>query len=161
MEIEYLNAGFVLFIHMVVIDKEFCEYGGQVHYDEEMRGIKDTNLFNSALLEPKQSFDGKDLYPDIIFKAACYLRSFSMNHPFFDGNKRTALLSTMIFLEMNGYKITGSNEELYQLVKTVVENKMEIEEIVEKIRPYIRISKMSKLKQALKKYNNILTNKKN
>lgn len=159
MEIEYLNAGFVLFIHMVVIDEEFCEYGGQVHYDQEMRGIKDTNLFNSALLEPKQSFAGKDLYPDIISKAACYLRSFSMNHPFFDGNKRTALLSAMTFLEMNGYKITGNNEELYQLVKTVVEEKMAIEQIINKIKPYIRISKMGKLKQALKKFNRIMPNK--
>ena len=144
---------------MVVIDEEFCEYGGQVHYDQEMRGIKDTNLFNSALLEPKQSFAGKDLYPDIISKAACYLRSFSMNHPFFDGNKRTALLSAMTFLEMNGYKITGNNEELYQLVKTVVEEKMAIEQIVNKIKPYIRISKMGKLKQALKKFNRIMPNK--
>lgn len=147
MHIEYLSAEFVLFIHMVVIDKEFCEYGEQVHYNEEMRGIKDTNLFNSALLQPKQSFESKDLYPDIVSKAACYLRSFSMDHPFFDGNKRTALLSTMAFLEMNGYKITGTNEELYQLTKNVVENKLNIEQIIDKIRPYIKISTTSKLKE--------------
>ena len=159
MDIEYLNAGFVLFIHTVVIDEEFCEYGGQVNYDAEMRGIKDTNLFNSALLEPKQSYGGKDLYPDIISKAACYLRSFSMNHPFFDGNKRTALMSMIIFLEMNGYKTTGSNEELYQLVKTVVEERMTIEQIVNKIKPYIRISKIGKLKQALKRFNRIEINR--
>ena len=40
-DIEYLSAEFVLFIHMVVIDEEFCEYGEQVHYDKEMRGIKE------------------------------------------------------------------------------------------------------------------------
>lgn len=159
MEIEYLNAGFVLFIHMVVIDEEFCEYGGQVRYDEEMRGIKDVNLFNSALLEPMQSFDNYDLYPDIISKAACYLRSFSMNHPFFDGNKRTALLSTIIFLEMNGYRVTGNNDELYELVKEIVENKMSIEQIIEKITPYIRVSKMGKLKQTLKHFNRNVKNK--
>ncbi len=65
----------------------------------------------------------------------------------------------MTFLEMNGYKITGNNEELYQLVKTVVEEKMAIEQIVNKIKPYIRISKMGKLKQALKKFNRIMPNK--
>ncbi len=146
MHIEYLSTEFVLFIHMVVIDEEFCEYGNQFKYDEEMRGIKDINLFKSALLEPKQTFENKDLYPDIISKAACYLRSFSMNHPFFDGNKRTALISAMAFLEMNGYKITGNNEELYQLTKKVVENKMSVEQIIDKIKPYIRISKYSKLK---------------
>ncbi len=153
MKIEYINANFVLFIHMVVIDQEFCEYGEQVRYDNEMRGIKDTNLFNSALWEPKQTFDGKDLYPDIISKAACYLRSFSMNHPFFDGNKRTALLSTMVFLEMNGYRITGDNEELYQLVKRAVVEKKSVEQIAEDLKPYIRISKMSKLKSIFKLFN--------
>ena len=69
-DIEYLSAEFVLFIHMVVIDEEFCEYGEQVHYDKEMRGIKDINLFSSALMLPQQSFDGKDLYPDIVSKAS-------------------------------------------------------------------------------------------
>lgn len=73
-----------------------------------------------------------------------------MNHPFYDGNKRTALISTLIFLEMNGYKIRGSNEELYSLVKEIVEQKSSISQITEKIKPYIRISKMSKFKNLFK-----------
>lgn len=155
MEVEYLTPEFVIFIHMVVIDEKFCEYGGQVRYKDEMRGIKDINLFKSALYEPQQSFGGQDLYPDIINKAACYLRSLAMNHPFYDGNKRTALISTLIFLEMNGYKIRGSNEELYSLVKEIVEQKSSISQITEKIKPYIRISKMSKFKNLFKIINKI------
>lgn len=154
MYIEYLSAEFIFFIHTVAIDEEFCEYGGQVRYAEEMRGVKDKNLFESAVFEPQQSFAEQDLYPDIISKAACYLRSIAMNHPFYDGNKRTALLSTIVFLEMNGYKVTGSNDELYNLVKEIVEQKNSIEEISEKIKPYIRASKMNKIKKIFKDGNN-------
>lgn len=159
MEIEYLTLEFVMYIHMVVIDEKFCEYGNQVRYSNEMRGIKDINLFNSAVSLPQQSFDGQDLYPDIISKAACYLRSLAMNHPFHDANKRTALLSTSIFLEMNGYKMIGTNDELYNLVKEVVELKSSVEEIAEKIKPYVRISKMGKLKRALRNINNAFKRK--
>lgn len=152
-DIEYLSAEFVLFIHMVVIDEEFCEYGEQVHYDKEMRGIKDTNLFSSALMLPQQSFDGKDLYPDILSKASCYLRSFSMNHPFYDGNKRTAVTATVAFLEMNGYKIEVTNEELYLFVKKVVEDKMQVKQISEELQHYVRKSKMSEFKKIFREFN--------
>ena len=147
MEVEYLTSDFVFFIHAVAIDKEFCVYGEQVKYSNELRGIKDTNLYNSALYEPKQSFDGQDLYPDVITKASCYLRSFAMDHPFHDGNKRTAVLATIVFLEMNGYKTTCTNQELYQLVKNIVENKSEVKEIAEQLKRYVRVSKMSKFKE--------------
>lgn len=73
MEVEYLTPEFVIFIHMVVIDEKFCEYGGQVRYKDEMRGIKDINLFKSALYEPQQSFGGQDLYPDIINDESSFL----------------------------------------------------------------------------------------
>lgn len=153
MEIEYLTPEFVIYIHLIAIDEEFCEYGGQVRYDNEMRGIKDINLFSSAIYEPKQSFGGKDLYPDIISKASCYLRSLAMNHPFYDGNKRTALLCTVVFLEMNGYRVTGTDDELYNLVKEIVQERSNIEQISNKIKPYIRKSKMNKFKNAFIKIN--------
>lgn len=153
MEVEYLSEELVFLIHMVAIDEKFCEYGEQVRYAEEMRGVKDKNLFKSAVLEPQQSFDGQDLYPDIISKASCYLRSLSMNHPFYDGNKRTALLATLIFLEMNGYRVIGSNNQMYNLVKEIVEQKNNIEEISEKIKPYIRVSKIGFFRKAFKEVN--------
>ena len=118
-----------------------------------MRGIKDTSLFSSALMLPQQSFDGKDLYPDVISKASCYLRSFSMNHPFYDGNKRTAATATMAFLEMNGYKIMITNKELYLFVKKVVEDKMQVNKITEELQHYVRKSKMSGLKKIFREFN--------
>lgn len=154
-EVEYLKGSFILYIHLVAIDEEFCEYDGHSKYKSEMRGIKDYPLLDSAINEPKKSFDGQDLYPDIISKASCYLRSLAMNHPFYDGNKRTALLSTIIFLEINGFKITGSDEELYRVTREIVEEKSSIDEIKEKIKPYIRVSGKSKMKEAFKKINSL------
>ena len=155
MEIEYLNPDFVLYIHFVAIDDSFCEYDGHVKYDEEMRGIKDVDLFLSAIEQPKATFDGKDLYPTIVSKAACYLRSLAMNHPFFDGNKRTALLSTVVFLEMTGYKMTSDDDTLYNIVKNIVEQKKTIGEIEKILTENIRISKMSKFKEKFKILNKI------
>lgn len=152
-DIEYLSEKLVFYIHLVAIDKEFCEYDGHIKYSDEMRGIKNFSLFDSAIHEPMKSFGGIDLYPSILEKAACYLRSLAMNHPFHDGNKRTALLSMIIFLELNGYKITCDNNKLYNITKEIVENKNSIQEIVEKIEPYIRVSKMSKIKEIFKKSN--------
>lgn len=146
-KIEYLSKQLVFYIHLVAIDEEFCEYDGHSKYSNEMRGIKDYALFDSAICEPMKTFAGQDLYPDIITKAACYLRSLAMNHPFYDGNKRTALLSTIIFLELNGYKVTCDNNTLYNLIKEIVENKDNIQTIVEKLKLYIRNSKMSKLRE--------------
>lgn len=159
-KVEYLSKQLVFYIHLVAIDQEFCEYDGHSKYSDEMRGIKDYSLFDSAVCEPMKTFGGQDLYPDIITKASCYLRCLAMNHPFFDGNKRTALLSTIIFLELNGYKITCNNNTLYKITKEIVENKSDIPEIIEKIKPHVRVSKMNKLKELFKKLNLLYDEKK-
>lgn len=123
----------------MVIDDEFCDYEVEANYKNQMRGIKDTNLFNSALNQPKQTFDGVDLYPDVMSKASCYLRSFSINHPFHDGNKRTALLATIIFLQDNGYKVVASNEQLYKLVSRVVRGRLSSESIKKRLKKFVKI----------------------
>ena len=136
---------------MVAIDETFCEYDGHVAYSQEMRGVKDVALFKSAVLLPQQ----------IIDKASCYLRSLAMDHPFYDGNKRTALLSTIIFLEMNGYKITCNNDTLYNFTKEIVENKYSIEKIANMLNSYVRVSKMSIFKEIFKKINKFFKEKGN
>lgn len=161
MEIEYLTIEFVFYIHMVAIDEAFCEYDGHVKYSQEMRGVKDVDLFKSAVLLPQQTFGGEDLYPTILDKASCYLRSLAMDHPFYDGNKRTALLATVIFLEMNGYKITCDNDTLYHLTKEIVENKYSVQKIANMLKTYVRISKMSKFKEVFKRFNKFLKEKGN
>ena len=121
---------------MVVIDRVFSDES--IQNKKQMRGIKDTNLFISALYEPMQTFDKQELYPDIITKASCYLRSFAMNHPFFDGNKRTALMTTVIFLERNGYEVIADNDKMYKFVEKVVKGKLEITSIARRLKKFIK-----------------------
>ena len=116
-------------IHYVVIDEYFSEYKEGI---TDQRGVRDVSLFLSALNEPKQTFDGKELYPDILTKAAVYLRSFALNHAFHNGNKRTALMVMLIFLEENGYKLVTNSEKLIRLAKSVVINKPSVHQIREK-----------------------------
>lgn len=116
----------------------FSEYEEGNENNTQLRGIKDTNLFNSALHEPKQTFDKVDLYPSILKKASCYLRSFARNHPFFDGNKRTALLATITFLEKNGYEVIADNEKMFKLVEKVVRGKLSILSIEKRLKKFVK-----------------------
>lgn len=116
----------------------FSEYEEGNENKKQLRGIKDTNLFNSALYEPRQTFDKKELYSTILMKASCYLRSFAMNHPFFDGNKRTALLATITFLEENGYEVIADNKKMFNLVEKVVKGKLSIKSIERRLKKFVK-----------------------
>lgn len=67
--------------------------------------IHDFSLLHSAVERPKAMFGGQELYPTIWKKAAALLHSLVKNHPFDDGNKRTAYYSTKRFLHINGVKL--------------------------------------------------------
>lgn len=67
-----------------------------------------------------QTFDKKDLYPDILSKAAALMRSLIENHPFHDGNKRTAVMATIIFLQLNGYELRVPERKLIKLALAIV-----------------------------------------
>ncbi len=71
-------------------------------------GVRDFSLLHSAVERPKATFGGRELYPNIFLKAAALLQSLCMNHPFTDGNKRTAYLTTKRFLYLNGYHLKAS-----------------------------------------------------
>lgn len=127
----------ILVIHYVVIDEYFSEYKEE---STEQRGVRDVSLFLSALNEPKQTFNGEELYPDILTKAAVYLRSFALNHAFFNGNKRTALMIMLLFLEENGYQLVANPEKLLKLARHVVINKPNIKNIREKyLKKYFKL----------------------
>lgn len=65
-------------------------------------GIRDIHLLQSALAQPEASFGGAWLHEDIFEMAAAYAFHLCQNHPFLDGNKRTALASALVFLDING-----------------------------------------------------------
>jgi len=75
-------------------------------------GIRDKNLLDMSVNSPFQTFDGNDLYPTLIQKAAHLVFSLIKNHPFLDGNKRIGVTVMIIFLKSNGIEFECTNEEL-------------------------------------------------
>lgn len=116
--IEYVSVEQVLEIHKVMLEK----FGG-------LQGVRDKNLLLSALESPKASFGGYDLYPSIFEKAAAYLFHLTRNHPFNDGNKRTAYFVTVLFLESNNIKSPYKKTDLEDLVVLTAEGKVSKEQL--------------------------------
>lgn len=115
---KYLTPEQVLFIHYRLIE----ETGGR-------HGIRDLTLLQSALARPMATFDNNDLYPDLFTKAASLMHSLIKNHPFADGNKRTAIASASIFLLRNNYSLKASNKELERFTLKVASENVEIQEM--------------------------------
>ncbi|HVA41793.1 MAG TPA: type II toxin-antitoxin system death-on-curing family toxin [Candidatus Binataceae bacterium] len=78
-------------------------------------GVRDANLLKSALARPQQLHAYGD-NPDLIDIATAYTAGIIRNHPFIDGNKRTGFVAGILFLEMNGYRFTASEEDATQAV---------------------------------------------
>ena len=99
-KIVYISITQVLAIH----DQMIKRFGG-------LGGVRDIGLIESAVARPQATFDSQDLYRTLFDKAAALLQSLLKNHPFADGNKRTALTSAGLFLTLNGYRLINSHEE--------------------------------------------------
>jgi death-on-curing protein len=78
-------------------------------------GIRDESLLRSALARPQQHFAYAEA-GDIIDMATAYTAGIVWNHPFVDGNKRTGFVVGILFLELNGYRMTASEEDAAQAV---------------------------------------------
>lgn len=117
---KYLSAEQVLFIHSRLIDTS-----GGAH------GVRDTGLLHSATERPKATFDGKDLYNDAFHKAAALMESLTNNHPFIDGNKRTAITSSALFLQFNGYLLNTSQTKLEKFTLQMATDKLSFQDAVE------------------------------
>ena len=108
----------VLFIHYRIME----ETGGA-------HGVRDTKLLEASIARPFATFGKKDLYPDIFRKAAALMHSIIRNHPFIDGNKRTAVTSASIFLLLNGYRLDVTNKELERFTMKAAEGNVKLAEI--------------------------------
>ncbi len=92
-------------------------------------GVRDFSLLHSAIERPKATFQGEDLYPTIFLKASALLQSLCMNHPFTDGNKRTAWLTTKRFLHVNNYHLTADRNEAADFMIWIDNSKPELANI--------------------------------
>jgi death-on-curing protein len=91
-------------------------------------GIRDIHLLESAVYQPRVTFDQTDLYPDMISKAAALCHSLIINHPFIDGNKRVGHAAMETFLILNGFEIDADIDEQERLVLHIASGKLSREE---------------------------------
>ena len=94
-------------------------------------GVRDENLLASAVNTPFQTFMGNDLYPSLYDKAAQLCYGIANNHPFTDGNKRTALHSMYVYLIINGFDITATQQDVENMIIDVAAGNMTNTELVQ------------------------------
>ena len=123
----HLSIGSVREIHAEAIR----QFGG-------LRGIRDENLLASAVLAPQSSFGGKSPYADIVEIAAAYLFYICKNHPFLDGNKRTAMMAAIVFLRFNGIEPKADSEQWEKLMLDVAASKLDRDATTRRLRKLVK-----------------------
>lgn len=106
----FLSTKFVLMYQERLVDL----FGGT-------KGVRDLGLLESAMAQPQATFDGAWLHQDVWEMGAAYAFHLCRNHPFVDGNKRTAAVAMATFLEINGYPLRVDEVELYVLMMRLAE----------------------------------------
>jgi death on curing protein len=119
----FLTLAEVIEVHVDQIRR----YGGQ-------SGLRDWALLQSALAQPQASFAGQWLHKDLYTMAAAYSYHLCQNHPFVDGNKRTALASALVFLELNGISLLDPRGRLKNAMFRMASGKMGKEEFARLIK---------------------------
>jgi len=118
--IRFLNKEIVIAFHK----DQIAQFGGKT-------GIRDETLLESALAQPEASFGGEYVHTDIFQMAAAYGYHICQNHPFFDGNKRTALIAMYTFLFVNGYRIVADKKSLFAIVIGLASGQVSKDELSE------------------------------
>lgn len=86
--------------------------------------VRDEGLLESALAQPQASFGGEYVHDSIFKMAAAYGFHICKNHPFYDGNKRTALVAMYTFLYVNGYRLIANKKSLYAVMIDLASGKL-------------------------------------
>ncbi|MCX6611933.1 MAG: type II toxin-antitoxin system death-on-curing family toxin [Acidobacteria bacterium] len=102
---DYLTMAEILAMH----EDQIHRYGGST-------GVRDHGLLESALYRPQTGY-----YADLIEEAAALWESLAQNHPFIDGNKRTAFAATYTFLAINGAQLTADAEQTFAFISGLYE----------------------------------------
>lgn len=124
MSYDYLEIGEAIAIHDALIQ----EFGGSM-------GIRDEGALAAAMMRPQLGY-----YESLIEEAAALMESLANNHPFVDGNKRTALAVTDTFLALNGYFIDCDNDKAYTFFMQLFEmNSFRFEELFPWLEEKVRL----------------------
>jgi death on curing protein len=129
----HLGIDIVREIHAEVIK----QFGG-------LNGVRDENLLASAVLTPQSSFGGKSPYADIVEVAAAYLFYICKNHPFLDGNKRTAMMAAIVFLRLNGIESKSDSQHWERLMLDVAASKIDRATTTQRLRKLLKRPRMER-----------------
>lgn len=116
--VRFITLEQVLLIQTDQIDR----YGGSY-------GLRDLAMLESAVFRGQATFAGRELYPSLFDKAAALMHSLILNHPFVDGNKRTAVVSVFVFMELNGIQARASHQAIISFALRIAAKKAKIKEI--------------------------------
>ena len=94
-------------------------------------GLRDENLLRSALLAPMQTYNGIELFPSLIDKAARLACGLTKNHPFIDGNKRIGAHSMLVVLKLNGITLDYTQQELSAFFLQLAAGEIDFDELRE------------------------------
>ncbi len=121
----WLRRDVILAVH----DEQLAEHGGA-------HGLRDGGLLDSALARPQHLLSYGD--PDVSELAAAYGWGIARNHPFVDGNKRTALVAAELFLVLNGYELQADDADCVVTMLSVAAGEMAEDDFAAWIRGHIR-----------------------
>ena len=110
--------------------RQIAEHGGG-------EGLRDESLLSSALARPQNLFAYGQPPPDLAALAAAYAYGIARNHPFVDGNKRTALVAARTFLLLNGVNLKADQDEKFLTFQRLAEGSLTEEELADWIRKRI------------------------
>ncbi len=122
----YLTLNEVLDLYYRILEQS----GGSV-------GIRDLGALESALAQPRMTFDKEELHPTVVEKAAALGYSLINNHPFVDGNKRIGHAAMEVFLILNEYEIEAGVDEQEQIILSVAAGQIKREELQEWLRWHV------------------------
>ncbi len=122
----FLTVGEVLEIYSRVMNQS----GGGV-------GIRDLGALESAVAQPRMTFNGEELYPTIVEKASALGFSLIHNHPFVDGNKRAGHAAMESFLIFNGFEISADVDEQVEIILGVASGKLDRNAFTDWLRSHI------------------------
>ena len=124
--IRYLTVAEVLAFHQQILER----WGGS-------SGVRDAGALESAVAQPRMSFGGEELYPDLATKAATLCFSLVLNHPFVDGNKRIGHAAMEVFLMLNGYELDAHVDEQERVMLQLADGRFKRDDLVAWVRGHM------------------------
>ncbi|MBK8024409.1 MAG: type II toxin-antitoxin system death-on-curing family toxin [Chloroflexi bacterium] len=121
MTVRYVTLSELIYINGTVLDHPAIREGRQQ--------IRDIALLDAAVARPAQSAFGEDAFPDLAQKAAVLLHGIARNHPFADGNKRTATVGALFMLRVNGHEVRWDQPEALTMILRTAEGRCGLEEL--------------------------------